>query len=56
MKRFLSSIIAIAVIFVFVSCGNSANYSSKKGRYDGKFIWEHQLDYVKEHNSLPRIV
>ncbi|MBR7096577.1 MAG: hypothetical protein IKC78_02245 [Alistipes sp.] len=52
MKRFLSSIIAIAVIFVFVSCGNSANYSSKKGRHDGKFIWEHQLDYVKEHNSV----
>lgn len=52
MKKILFFSIATAIVCGIMLWHNLANNLSEQFRYDGKFIWEHQLDYVKEHNSV----
>ena len=52
MKKILFFSIATAIVCGIMLWHNSAKKLSEQFRYDGKFIWEHQLDYVKGHNSV----
>ena len=52
MKKILFFSIATAIVCGIMLWHNLANNLSEQFRYDGKFIWEHQLDYVKGHNSV----
>ena len=52
MKKILFFSIATAIVCGIMLWHNSVKNLSEQFRYDGKFIWEHQLDYVKGHNSV----
>lgn len=55
MKKYLSFMMAIVLVCAMVSCSEAINEDLSVANPEiktEKFIWEHQLDYVMEHNTV----